>query len=283
MSTATEAKNVLIMSTGAGGMTDAVEKRLRDEFSDFAILPFDHKEDFEKLVPAGGTVVVAGGDGTIGHVVRKFADSKHPIGIIPLGTFNNFAHALGLPLKVGPAIEVIRQGRPSPITLGRINGKVFLEAAALGLFGETIALGESAKDRRYGTFVRDLRRVVRARLFDYEMTGDIEGSGTAMSLVFNNTSSIGAQMPISDKTPIEPYLELSIHAGARRADIVKRVLARVVLGQRKDNGIVQVFRFRKLKITAKPRVRVYADNKMVGLTPVKLKAEISAVKVILPR
>src|ERR1700674_370136 len=43
--------------------------------------------------------------------------------------------------------------------------------------------------------------VGEARPFSYEFTGDIRGSGTAMSLVFTNTTSIGSQMPVSGKTP----------------------------------------------------------------------------------
>jgi len=104
-----------------------------------------------------------------------------------------------------------------------------------------------------------------------------------MSLVFTNTTSIGSQMPVSDKTPEDPYLELSVHAGATRRDIVKRVLARVVLRKHKEAGLGQVFKFRKLEVTTKPKVRVYADNMQFGRTPATITAELSALHVILPR
>ena len=41
-------------------------------------------------------------------------------------------------------VELLGQRRA--ITIGRVNGHIFLEACAIGLFGETIALGDSAKD-----------------------------------------------------------------------------------------------------------------------------------------
>jgi diacylglycerol kinase family enzyme len=72
-------------------MTPEFEKKLRTEFADHLVLEFDPKEDFEKLLSPRAPVVVAGGDGTIEFVVRKLADSQHPIGILSLGTFNNFA------------------------------------------------------------------------------------------------------------------------------------------------------------------------------------------------
>ena len=277
------ATSLLILSSKAGSMTPKVEAKLRKEFANSLIVEFDPKMDLEKLVTPQATIIVAGGDGTIGWVVRRLAETKHPLGIISMGTFNNFAKSLKLPTTVDAAIRVVKTGKPRPITLGRLNGKIFLEAAAIGLFGETIAAGESAKDRAFGAFADDLRHVVEARPFTYELTGDIRGSGTAMSLVLINTTSIGSQMPVSDKTPEDPYLELSVHAGATRRDIVKRVLARAVLSKHSEEGLGQLFKFRRLEVTTRPKVRIYADNAQLGRTPATITAELSALRVILSR
>jgi len=275
--------SLLILSSKAGSMTPEIEAKLRQAFEGSLIVEFDPKMNLEKLVGPTALIIVAGGDGTIGWVVRKLVDTKHPLGILSMGTFNNFAKSLHLPTTVDAAIRVIKTGKPRPITLGRLNGKVFLEAAAIGLFGETIAAGESAKDRAFGAFADDLRHVMEASPFTYELTGDIRGSGSCMSLVFTNTTSIGSQMPVSDKTPEDPYLELSVHAGRSRTDIVKRVLARAVLSKHKEGGLGQVFKFRSLQVTTKPKVRIYADNAHLGRTPATITAELSALRVILPR
>jgi diacylglycerol kinase family enzyme len=277
------ATSLLVLSSKAGSMTPQIEAKLRKEFANSLIVEFDPKMDLEKLVTPRATIIVAGGDGTIGWVVRRLADTKHPLGILSMGTFNNFAKSLKLPTTTDAAIRVVKTGKPRPITLGRLNGKIFLEAAAIGLFGETIAAGESAKDRAFGAFADDLRHVVEARPFTYELTGDIRGSGTAMSLVLINTTSIGSQMPVSDKTPEDPYLELSVHAGATRRDIVKRVLARAVLSKHSEEGLGQVFKFRRLEVTTRPKVRIYADNAQLGRTPATITAELSALRVILSR
>jgi diacylglycerol kinase (ATP) len=282
-SSSTRANSLLILSSKAGSMTPEIEAKLRKAFDGSLAVEFDPKMDLEKLVTPTATVIVAGGDGTIGWVVRKLAETKHPLGILSLGTFNNFAKSLHLPTTVDAAIRVVKTGKPHPITLGCLNGKIFLEAAAIGLFGETIAAGESAKDRAFGDFAEDVKHIAEARPFTYELTGDIRGSGTCMSLVFTNTTSIGSQMPVSDKTPEDPYLELSVHAGASRTDIVKRVLARAILSKHKEGGLGQVFKFRTLEVTTKPKVRVYADNAQMGRTPVTITAEVSALQVILPR
>jgi diacylglycerol kinase (ATP) len=214
--------------------------------------------------------------------VRKLADSKHPVGILSLGTFNNFAHALGLPTELKKMIEVAKHGHPRAITLGRVNGCIFVEACAIGLFGETITLGESAKDMEFGELVPKLKNVITAPRFKYELTGDIKGSGTAMSLVFSNTSSFGSQLPVSDAKPIEPYLEFSVHAGRTRSDIVGRAMASAVLRKHAEaDG--QVFMFKRLEVTTHPKVRIYADNFMVGRTPATITAEVSALRVLLPK
>jgi hypothetical protein len=48
-----------------------------------------------------------------------------------------------------------------------------------------------------------------------------------------------------------------------------------------DTG--QVFKFKRLDVKTRPRVRVYADNYMVGRTPASVTAEVSAVKVLVPQ
>jgi diacylglycerol kinase family enzyme len=277
------AGRLLILSTGAGNMTPELEARLRSLFADHLVIPFDPKVDFEKLITPRARVVVAGGDGSVEFVVRKLADSKHPVGILSLGTFNNFALALGLPPDLEEQIEVVKKGRPRPITLGRVNGTVFLEACLIGLFGETIALGETLKDRKYGSLATDLAKVLAAKRFTYELEGDLKGSGSAMSLVFTNTASIGSLLPVGDSTPRDHYLEFAVLAGRTRSDIAARALASALLMKHAEEGLGQVFRFQKVSVRTRPRMRVYADNVLVGRTPATVTAEISAVKVILPR
>lgn len=280
--TRTKATRLLILSRGAGSMTPEVEARLRAAFTDHLVVDFDARQDFEKLITPRAPVIVAGGDGTVEFVVRRLADSRHPVGIIPLGTFNNLATALGLPTDVDKAIAVAREGHPRAITLGRVNGRVFVEACAIGLFGETIALGDSAKDMQFGELARALKEVIEARRFHYELSGDIEGSGSAMSLVFSNTASIGSKLPIGESTPVHPYLEFSVHAGRTRTDIVGRAVASALQLKKRVEEADQVFRFRRLEVKTRPRVRVYADNFMVGRTPATITAEVSALKVLMP-
>ncbi len=276
----TKPTRVLVVSRNAGSMTEEVDRKLRTAFADHTIVDFDPKDDLSRHISDRAKIVVAGGDGTVEFIVRQFADTKHPIGIIPLGTFNNLARALRLPAKLAGAIEVAREGRLSSITLGRVNEHIFVEACAIGLFGETIVLGDSAKDREFGKLATGLKEFIGARRFKYELAGDINGSGSAMSLVFSNTGAIGSQIRVADNTPKDRYLEFSVHVGRTRTDIVSRAIKSAV---HVDDDTDQVFRFKRLEVTTRPRVRVYADNFQVGHTPATVTAEVSALRVMLPR
>ena len=277
------AARLLVLSSRAGGLNSEVEARLRKEFSDHAVVRSGALNRIRALASPDAKVVVAGGDGTVGAVVRHLAGARCRIAVIPLGTFNNFATSLHVPTNLDQAIELAHRGRPRSVTLGRVNGVVFLEACALGLFGETIRLGEYAKDRRLRGITAKIRRVLTARPFQYELSKDLVGSGTAMSLVFSNTYSTGIQLPVGDSTPAERTLEFSVHAGSTHLDIAGRALASAVLAKHREEGAGQVFLFRMLRVVTKPRVRAYADHVPAGYTPLTVSAELSRLKFILPR
>jgi diacylglycerol kinase family enzyme len=283
------ATKALILSPNAGSMTPSLRERLRREFSDHLVVEFDPVEDFTRLLTDDATVVVAGGDGTVGHVARMLADTAHPVGILGLGTFNNFARALGIPEDLDEAIRIAREGTPRPVTLGRVNGRPFLEAAAVGAFGEVIELGESLKDLRFGELGEHLRRLLTARPFHYRLSGDITAEGTALSLVFANTPSTGARLRIAEGPLTDPYLELSVHVGESRRDIAGRVAGAVLLHRHQEAGPTR--RFRRLTVettpaepveVTDPMVRIYGDNREIGRTPATIEADLGGLRVLLP-
>ena len=85
-------------------------------------------------------IIVAGGDGTLGEVVNGLAQAPPtlgmalgPVGVIPLGTANDFACNLGLPLDIEGAVQRIKAGRVRQIDLCQVNEHVFVNNAAIGL------------------------------------------------------------------------------------------------------------------------------------------------------
>ena len=85
-------------------------------------------------------VIAAGGDGTLNVVANALATADAPpvaLGILPLGTANDFATGLGLTaLNPCRLIDLILEGDPTPIDLGRVNGRLFVNFASGALGAE---------------------------------------------------------------------------------------------------------------------------------------------------
>ncbi len=101
--------------------------------------------------------VAAGGDGTIGSVATQLAGSDMPLGILPLGTSNDVARSLGLPLDLAQAARVIASGTVTSVDAGKArtlrNAEqeprwvYFVHAATLGLNAEFARLATDVAHR----------------------------------------------------------------------------------------------------------------------------------------
>jgi diacylglycerol kinase family enzyme len=96
-----------------------------------------------------GTIVVAGGDGTINTVASACVEAKRPLGLVPSGTFNYIARNLGVPTEVSQAVAVIVNGEVRRVDVGEINGRIFLNNAGIGLYAQMLERREQDK-RRFG-------------------------------------------------------------------------------------------------------------------------------------
>jgi diacylglycerol kinase (ATP) len=257
-----------------------VEARLRAAFPGHALVEFDPERDAREQVGDAAEVVLAGGDGTVGLVLRALAGTGRRIGLLPLGTYNNFARSLGIPEDLEDAIEVVRTGRPRPITLGRAAGQPFLEAAAVGMFGELIVLGEAAKELSFGELRQGLEGLRQLRTFRYWLSDDVEGRGTALSLVFANTPTTGAHVQLGEMTPDDPYLEAALGLATTRGMLSR--IASALLRRPRPGPTTLTLRFRRLTVRTNPPVNVYADNAEIGRTPVTVEAWPGAITVIEP-
>jgi YegS/Rv2252/BmrU family lipid kinase len=96
----------------------------------------DPAELAERLEGACGPeidrVVVAGGDGTINSTLTVLLRARKPLGILPLGTANDFARTLGIPTNLDAAAAIIVAGQTKRIDVGVVNGRYFLNAAGIG-------------------------------------------------------------------------------------------------------------------------------------------------------
>jgi diacylglycerol kinase (ATP) len=95
----------------------------------------------EEAVHAGySPIIAAGGDGTVGDVVHGMAlaakgdkDQLGPLGILPMGTANDIAWKLGVPLDLNAAARLISAGRSRNMDVGKVNERHFVNNSAAGI------------------------------------------------------------------------------------------------------------------------------------------------------
>ena len=123
-----------------------MNERLRDAFGELDIVmtvAAGDALDLARRAAAEGyeRLFVAGGDGTLNEVLNGVAQvagalGRVTFGLIPLGTGNDFAAALGLPEDVAGAVEVMRDGRAVEVDIGVLNDRHFVNVSAGGFIAE---------------------------------------------------------------------------------------------------------------------------------------------------
>ncbi|HEY6632526.1 MAG TPA: lipid kinase [Rhizobiaceae bacterium] len=139
-----------------GEALDAVVGRLHRDGLDVTIEPFDAlpeiARDIVRLRESADLIILCGGDGTIASGALAVVECGLPLGIIPLGTANDLARTLGIPMDLTEAADVILAGSTRRIDLGSVNGYAFFNVASIGLSAD-LAQGLHPKlKKRFGRF-----------------------------------------------------------------------------------------------------------------------------------
>ncbi|WP_079507284.1 diacylglycerol/lipid kinase family protein [Mesobacillus jeotgali] len=92
----------------------------------------------EACVALYDAVIAMGGDGTINEAINGLAEQAHRpvLGIIPLGTINDFARALNIPLEPYQAIATLKEQYLRPVDIGKVNEYYFANVLAVGAIAE---------------------------------------------------------------------------------------------------------------------------------------------------
>jgi len=156
--------------------------------------------DIQEVASQSGDVdclVIAGGDGSIHHavngLVRLPAELRPPLGILPVGTANDLAFALGIPKGIPAACEAIVRGRTMEMDVGTVNDRHFVNVAAAGLLTDVSpkvdiriknALGQLAY------YLKGLGTLPTYRSFEieYEYAGKQQREDVLLVLVVNGRS-----------------------------------------------------------------------------------------------
>lgn len=136
----------VVLNPAAGrGQAGEREEEVRRIFREFSLqaeifrteAPGHAQELGRELCAQGAEVVVAaGGDGTLHEVAQALVGTSTVLGILPLGSGNDYARALGLSPDVRAAVERLAQGGPRLVDVGEANGRFYLNALGMGIDGQ---------------------------------------------------------------------------------------------------------------------------------------------------
>lgn len=140
MSKSNEKRALLLVNPKARRGQEAIDPvidRLRDGGLSVTVEPFEAlpeiARDIVRLRHMADLVVVCGGDGSVSSAALAAIESGLPMGIIPMGTANDLARTLEIPMDLLGAADVIVKGSTRRIDVGTVNGHAFFNVASIGL------------------------------------------------------------------------------------------------------------------------------------------------------
>ncbi|HJR41683.1 MAG TPA: diacylglycerol kinase family protein [Gemmatimonadaceae bacterium] len=136
-------------------------------------LPPHGADAVRSAIDAGAKrIVVAGGDGTIAAAASVLAGTDVELAIVPAGTLNHFARDLGIPTDPHEAVALALNGSATPVDLGSVNGRIFLNTSSVGayvVFVRTRDKLERVLGYRLASLAAAMRTLAHLRTFPLEL------------------------------------------------------------------------------------------------------------------
>ena len=230
-------------------------------------------------------VLALGGDGTQSSVAHQCVEHGWPLAILPAGTANDFARALEVPTQADAACRLLKHGQLQRIDVGRLNGRLFLNVAHIGL-GAQVALSVGRQHKRlWGPFsyLWQLLRIVsgRRRFWARIETDGRQIYGRWLEIALANGPSFGGGHLVDGAGHGTGALTLvAIRARPLPKVLLAWVMARI--GRPMDRKLVRIEHVQQCKIQTRRRMKMTADGERFGKTPAEFAIEPQRLDVLCP-
>lgn len=188
----------------------------------FTVIPYrlgfdrDISEAFADIDDTFDHILISGGDGTVNEVVNgmKKLNIDLPIGVIPAGTANDFAHLIGMPQSIRYSIDAILNSEVSLVDLGKANDKYFVNIFSCGLFTDVSQKTPTEYKNTFGklayyfTGIKELPKFKTLDLSIKSKNFNYEGS-SILFFVFNGRTAGNLEVA-HDSTVDDGYLDVII-------------------------------------------------------------------------
>lgn len=235
-----------------------------------------HAEELARQAVGEGIdlVVAAGGDGTLNEVVNGLAadfDRAH-LGLLPLGTGNDFARSIGVPADLEQALAILREGRRRRIDVARaiLGGKSrwFLNMAAGGFSGVVSEKATEAKEL-WGPLAY-MRGALDAlpELTAFETSLLLNGAERldldTWNIVISNGRYVAAGIPVAPQAEVDDGLLEVMIVPATTIPSLALLVPQVLLGQHLESDLILFRRVTRIEIESTPPMAFNVDGELVG-------------------
>jgi diacylglycerol kinase (ATP) len=235
--------------------------------------------------PGVDAIVAAGGDGTLLHVIRRAMAYGVPVGLIPLGTFNELARTLSIPLDIAGACATIAAGHERRIDVACVNGVYYLNEASIGVSSRIARLQLPQNKQRFG-FLAIVATALQAFAHSRPIRVDIVHDGVAerfrtVQLTVANSHRFGGFFYVEDAAIDDGWLDLysvEIDGVAEAFSVARAILS----GKRQSVPGLRTYRSPVFDVITRRRHRITADGEPAGRTPARFEIVPKALRVFTP-
>jgi YegS/Rv2252/BmrU family lipid kinase len=226
--------------------------------------------------------IAAGGDGTVGGVARALVGQDVTLGILPFGTFMNIARALEIPRDDRrAAAELIGGSTVREIDVGEVGGRVFFEAAGIGLDADAFNATRAIQRGQAGLAIAALGAFLRQRSTRVRI--EIDGrphSHHVLQAVVSNGPWYGWGFEVAPGADLDDgQLDLVLF-GDSKLRVLRELIAAAVDRDRPAHG--RRYRGRRITFSATRELTVHADGVVVGTLPQTFSVRPKALRVFAP-
>src|SRR3954470_13934291 len=209
-------------------------------------------------------VAAAGGDGTINEVVNGLDGYDVPLGIIPLGTANDFARQVGIPSDADHAMDVILQRKPKRFDTASLNGRRFVNVSTGGVGAEATAETPASAKETLGPLayaVSGMRKLAEFKPYEGTFTSEeFSFSGEFMMFAVGLTKSTGGGTMVTPMaSATDGLLDLCIVEAMNRREFAG-VALKVKRGEHIGHPKVHYKQLRDVTIDAPEALSVNVDG-----------------------
>jgi diacylglycerol kinase (ATP) len=227
--------------------------------------------------------IAAGGDGTVGGVARALVGSEVPLGILPFGTFMNIARALEIP-RDDPraAAELIARSTMRRIDVGEVGGRVFFEAAGIGLDADAFNATRAVQRGQHGMALAAVGALLRRRSARVRI--EVDGKARThhiLQAVVSNAPFYGWGFEVAPGAVMDDGLLDLVIFGDNKLRVLRELIAAAVDRDRPAHG--RRYRGRRITFSATRELAVHADGVIVGNLPQTFTIRPRALGVFAPR